>query len=119
VPLAAAYVDPGEGLAQRVEARFDAMLEAGLLAEVSALAPRLGPTARQAVGYKQLLPVVAGRSSLEAGRRRAVDATRALAGRQRTFFGRDPRMTRVEWHDDARRRAEAVAAVFEEAGWTS
>lgn len=119
VPLVAVCVDPGDALAGRAEARFDAMLAAGLLDEVAVLAPRLGPTARQAVGYRQLLPVTAGRRTLEEGRRRAIDATRALAGRQRTFFGRDPRPVRIEWHDDARRRAAAASAVFEEAGWTS
>jgi tRNA dimethylallyltransferase len=119
VPLAAAYLDPGESLRGRVEDRFDGMLAKGLLAEVAGLAGRLGPTARQAVGYKQLLPVAAGRLEMEAGRRRAIDATRSLAARQRTFFGRDPRLVAIEWDDDPGRCAAAAAAVFEEAGWTS
>jgi len=119
VPLAAATIDPGGLLPARVEARFDRMLERGLLAEVRALAPRLGRTAAQAAGYKQLLPVLAGERTLVGGRRRAVDATRALAGRQRTYFGKDPRLTPIEWHDDPRQRAAGLLAVLEEAGWTS
>lgn len=119
VPLAAAVADPGGLLPGRVERRFEAMLDAGLLIEVEALAPSLGATAAQAAGYRQLLPVVAGEWSLEEGRRRAVDATRALAGRQRTFFGRDPRLRPLQWHDDAERRAAGLLAALEEAGWTS
>jgi tRNA dimethylallyltransferase len=119
IPLTAVYLDPGDGLPRRVERRFDRMLEAGLLEEVASLADRLGPTARQAAGYRQLLPVVEGGRTIEEGRRRAVDATRALAGRQRTFFGKDPRLVPIGWHDEAERRAGRVVARFEEAGWTS
>lgn len=118
-PLAAVGVDPGEDLAARVEARLDTMLAAGLLEEVRGLAPRLGPTAAQAVGYKELLPVVRGEASLAEGRARALSATRALAGRQRTFFRRDPRLRWLQWHDDPARRAAVARAAFEEAGWTS
>lgn len=118
-PMVAVGSDPGEGLAARVEARLDAMLAAGLLDEVQRLAPFLGPTAAQAVGYKELLPVVRGEASVEEGRARALAATRGLAGRQRTFFRRDPRLRWLEWHDEPARRAAAAGAVFEEAGWTS
>jgi tRNA dimethylallyltransferase len=118
-PLVAVGSDPGEHLAARVEARLDGMLAAGLLDEVRRLAPALGPTALQAVGYKQLLPVARGEASLEEGRARALAATRSLAGRQCTFFRRDPRIRWLEWHDDPARRAAAAGAVFEEAGWIS
>jgi tRNA dimethylallyltransferase len=93
-------LDPGERLEARVTARFDAMLEAGLLDEVDRLAPRLGRTASQAVGYKQLLPVAAGVTDLAAGRTGAIRATLALAKRQRTFFRRDPRIHWLTWQDD-------------------
>lgn len=117
--VAVVGIDCGSLLPRRVERRFDEMLEAGLLEEVRELAPRLGPTAGQAVGYRQLLPVVRGDADLAAGRRRAVDATRALAGRQRTFFRRDPRVRWARWHDEPHRRVEAVLARLREAGWTS
>ncbi|MBU1227314.1 MAG: tRNA (adenosine(37)-N6)-dimethylallyltransferase MiaA, partial [Actinobacteria bacterium] len=104
-PLVAAILDPVDLLPERIEARFDRMLERGLLDEVRALAPRLGRTAAQAAGYRQLLPVVAGEWTPAEGRRRAIDATRALARRQRTFFGKDPRLVPIEWQDDPRRRA--------------
>jgi tRNA dimethylallyltransferase len=119
LPVVAVGFDPGAALRGRVEARLDGMLAGGLLDEVRRLAPRLGATAAQAVGYKQLLPVVRGEATLEEGRARALTATWALAGRQRTFFRRDPRLLPQEWDDDPRRRAVVARAVFEEAGWTS
>jgi len=119
LPVAAIGVDPGEALRSRVEKRLDVMLAAGLLEEVARLAPRLGRTAAQAVGYKQLLPVVRGEASLEEGRARAAAATWALARRQRTFFQRDPRIRWLRWDDDSARREAAARIVLEEAGWTS
>lgn len=77
----------------RVATRLDLMREAGLLAEVEQLAPRLGPTAAQAVGYAQLLAVVEGRQSPDEGFLAARRATMGLVKRQRTFFRRDPRLT--------------------------
>jgi tRNA dimethylallyltransferase len=119
LPVVAVGCDPGEALRARLETRFDAMLADGLLEEVRRLAPALGPTAAQAVGYKELLPVVRGEATLGEGRSRAVAATWSLAGRQRTFFRRDPRLRWQEWDDDPARRAAAARTVFEEAGWTS
>lgn len=48
---------PTEELNRRINARVKAMMEAGLLEEVRGLwqAARLGPQAREALGYKQLL----------------------------------------------------------------
>ncbi|MBN2113766.1 MAG: tRNA (adenosine(37)-N6)-dimethylallyltransferase MiaA [Acidimicrobiia bacterium] len=119
LPVVAVGLDPGEALRTRVEERLDAMLAAGLLEEVARLAPRLGRTAAQAVGYKQLLPVVRGEASLEEGRARAAAATWALARRQRTFFQRDPRIRWLRWDDEAVRREAAARIALEEAGWTS
>ena len=93
-------LDPGDTLAQRVADRFDAMLREGLLDEVTSLRSRLGRLAGQAVGYKELLPVVAGEATLEEGRDAAVRASMALAKRQRTFFRRDPRIEWIAWDPD-------------------
>jgi tRNA dimethylallyltransferase len=93
-------IDPGDALPGRVTARFDAMLRDGLLEEVAGLRGRLGRLARQAVGYKELLPVVAGEITLEQGRDAAVRASMALAKRQRTFFRRDPRIKWITWDPD-------------------
>ncbi|NQV06866.1 tRNA (adenosine(37)-N6)-dimethylallyltransferase MiaA, partial [bacterium] len=64
VPIAVVGFDPGDSLPERVGGRFDAMLDRGLVDEIAALAPTLGRTARAAVGYRQLMPVVAGERSL-------------------------------------------------------
>ena len=118
--LVAVGLDPGEALEARVTARFDRMLVAGLLDEVDGLAPRLGRTARQAVGYKELIPVVDGELSREVGRAAAIQATLGLAKRQRTFFRRDPRIRWLTWHDDVDERVSGARRSLEEAkAWTS
>ncbi|MGI9647881.1 MAG: tRNA (adenosine(37)-N6)-dimethylallyltransferase MiaA [Acidimicrobiia bacterium] len=106
--FAAVGFDPGAGLQARAVARFDAMLADGLLDEVAGLASRLGRTAAQAVGYKELLPVVAGETTLDDGRDAAITATLAVAANQRTYFRRDPRIRWLEWDDDAGVRIEAA-----------
>jgi tRNA dimethylallyltransferase len=116
IPFVAVGLDPGPALADRVRERFDAMLERGLLDEVRELAPRLGRTAAQAVGYKELLPVVVGEASLEEGRASAIRATLALAKRQRTFFRRDPRIRWLAWQDDASARVDAAQVELQRAG---
>lgn len=105
--------DPGEGLAQRVEERFDSMLEAGFVDEVEAL--ELGPATRTAVGYRQIRKHLRGDATLEEARQAAIEATRSLARRQRTFFRRDPRIRWLPWEDDVAARAAAVIAAIEEA----
>ena len=113
-------IDPREALADRIVRRFDRMLERGLLEEVSALAPRLGILARQAVGYKELLPVVDGSRAAEKGRELALAATMALGRRQRTFFRRDPRIRWISWQDDASKTMQSAVRELEEAGaWIS
>ena len=113
-------VDPGEGLAERIETRLDAMLAEGLLEEVHRLAPRLGPTAREAVGYRELLPVVRGEEPLAQGREAVLRATLALGGQQRTYFRRDPRIHWLPWHDDpGARLREAVVSLEGADAWTS
>lgn len=100
-----------DDLEQRVGQRLREMAAAGFLAEVRELAPRLGPTASLAVGYRQLLPVVRGEKSPEAGFEDAERATMRLVKRQRTFFRRDPRLT---WIDGA--GADPIGRVLEELG---
>ncbi len=120
IPLQVLGVDPGEGLAARAAARIERMHQRGLVDEVRRLAPRLGRTARQAVNYKELLPVVAGEASLAEGKEAQQRATLALAKRQRTYFGRDPRIHWLPWADHPARRADAAWVALQEAPtWTS
>ncbi|MDP8957834.1 MAG: tRNA (adenosine(37)-N6)-dimethylallyltransferase MiaA [Actinomycetota bacterium] len=116
--FSAVGIDPGELLEARVEDRLEEMMAAGLLEEVAALVDRLGPTARQAVGYKELLPVVRGKASLEEGLAGACRATLELARRQRTYFRRDPRIHWIAWSPDPDQRREAVRLALEEAGFS-
>ncbi len=86
---------PREELRARIEARVDEMLRDGLLDEVRAL--ELGPTAGQAVGYKELLGHFRGEYDLAEARRLIVRNTGRLARRQTTWFSRLP----VHWIDAA------------------
>jgi tRNA dimethylallyltransferase len=117
---AALGLDAGAAAHSRAESRLAGMLEAGLLEEVRSLGGRLGPVAGQAVGYKELMPVVSGAVSLDDGVQAANIATRALIKRQRTFFGRDPRIAWLPWQDDPDKRISAALEAIERATqWTS
>lgn len=112
--------DAHDLMAERIASRFQGMLDAGLLNEVATVAPLLGRTAAQALGYKELLGVVSGDVTMEEAREEVIRATRALVKRQRTFFRRDPRIEWQAWQDDEVQRIEmAVSRVGEVAGWNS
>ncbi len=87
-------------LSARITARFDGMRAAGLVDEVRSLAsrrPELSRTARQAIGYKEVLAFLAGEvASADDAFDLAVRRTRKLARRQDVWFRRDPRITWVE-----------------------
>lgn len=88
---------PRPVLATRIELRVSAMLAAGLLDEVARLAAGgLSRTARQALGYKELLDHLEGRVTLDAAVAAIVTRTRRFAVRQQRWFRRDPR---VRWYD--------------------
>lgn len=87
---------PNDELDRRIAARFAAMRAAGLLDEVAALAARpagLSRTAREAIGYKELLAHLDGSAdSLDESFAAAVARTRRFARRQQRWFRRDPRI---------------------------
>jgi tRNA dimethylallyltransferase len=86
-------------LHDRLARRVGVMVEAGLEAEVRALATRglrEGRTASRALGYGQFLDVVDGRATVEEAVGATVVATRRFARRQLTWFRADPR---VHWLD--------------------
>jgi tRNA dimethylallyltransferase len=85
---------PRAVVAARVEARYERQLAAGFLDEVRALAAgELSRTARQALGYRELLAYLDGRATVEEAVAEAVRRTREFARRQRMWFRRDPRIT--------------------------
>ena len=100
-----------ERLDARIESRFRAWMDEGLLEEVVALASApggLSRTASQAVGYKELLRHVHEGVALETCVLDAITRSRRLARRPRSWFTRDPR---IEWFadaDSARRRLGEV-----------
>ncbi|MGL6222048.1 MAG: tRNA (adenosine(37)-N6)-dimethylallyltransferase MiaA [Steroidobacteraceae bacterium] len=83
-----------EVLYQRINARFEDMMAAGLLDEVRALRARgdLDPDlpSLRAVGYRQLWGHLAGECSLADAMAAARQATRNLAKRQLTWLRADP-----------------------------
>jgi tRNA dimethylallyltransferase len=84
---------PRAVLAERIQARYRHQLAAGFLDEVRALRDRMSRTARQALGYKELLAHLGGECTLEEAVAAAVSRTRQFARRQRAWFRRDPRIT--------------------------
>jgi tRNA dimethylallyltransferase len=79
--------------AQRIEARVDAMFDAGLVDEVRWLHGRydLTKTARQALGYKEILNNLEA-LDIAAAADEIKRRTRSFARRQRVWFRRDPRI---------------------------
>jgi len=95
IPQVGLTFDPEE-TDRRIAERFGAMVEAGLVAEVRALAGRpkgISRTARQALGYREVLAHVEGGVPLEECLEEAVRRTRQFARRQAAWFRRDPRIT--------------------------
>jgi tRNA dimethylallyltransferase len=93
----ALWPDSRANLRQRLQARFAAMLRAGLVDEVQGLYARADLTAQhtamRAVGYRQLWPYCAGQVSLVEASAAAVAASAQLAKRQLTWLRRDHDMT--------------------------
>jgi tRNA dimethylallyltransferase len=84
-------------LAERIERRVRLQFEEGFVEEVRALVERgAGPslTARQAIGYAEVIDHLAGTITLEEAVLRTVKRSRALARRQMAWFRRDPR---IQW----------------------
>ena len=81
---------PAELINPRINTRVKAMAEAGLVDEVRALhaADLLGPQAREALGYKQLLEHFAGHVPLDQAIERVKIQTRRFAKNQRTWLKR-------------------------------
>lgn len=91
-----------EVLYDAIGKRVDAMLAAGLLDEVEHLLKagfRSALTAAQAIGYKELVPVLENDSPLDEAVEAIKAATRRYAKRQLTWFRADPRITWLDVTD--------------------
>jgi tRNA dimethylallyltransferase len=99
-------------LYERIDRRVEQMLESGLLDEVASLLQRgyrKAVTARQAIGYKEFVPVLEGDRPLEEAAEEVKRSTRRYAKRQMTWFRADDR---VRWLDAT---AADVDALVEQA----
>jgi tRNA dimethylallyltransferase len=102
VALVGLPFDP-ETVDRRIEERFRRWLDEGLVSEVAALAARpagLSRTARQALGYRELLAHVEQGTDLERCTVEAIRRTRAFARRQWSWHRRDPRVRWVRQDED-------------------
>jgi len=89
-------------LDRRIDARVERMWQDGFVDEVRRLAAAglsEGPTASKALGYEQVLRMLAGRAEESDARAETVRATRRFARRQESWFNRDQRIC---WLDVAR-----------------
>lgn len=82
-------------LLRRAEERVDREIEAGLLEEVRRVRT-FSRTAGQALGVKEMTPVIEGVEDMDSARTRLVRNTKAFVRRQISWFTRDPR---VRWVD--------------------
>jgi tRNA dimethylallyltransferase len=97
---------------RRIAERFENLMERGLLDEVRSLASGPGGmsrTARQALGYRELLAHLQGGVPLAEAVDEAVRRTRSFARRQMAWFRRDPR---IVWLDAERDPVGSVTALF-------
>jgi tRNA dimethylallyltransferase len=81
---------------RRLEDRLEKEIEAGFLEEVARLAGRQGGlarTARQAIGYRELLAVIEDGASLAEARIAILRRLKSYARRQEAWFRRDGRIT--------------------------
>jgi len=105
---------PREELAERIARRYQEQMAAGFLEEVAGLAGRpagLSRTARQALGYRELLAHLAGDVGLDEALDAAIRRTRTFARRQQAWFGRDPR---IRWLEPAGNLVSVAAAALGE-----
>ena len=100
----------------RIGRRVEEMLEQGLVEETRALAARgvfdLSPTAAGAIGYKELLPFLAGQCDLETAVEELKTATRRYAKRQITWFGAKPYVRWITADDEkGMRKSEEIVNI--------
>lgn len=97
-----------EALTERISARVDRMIDAGLVAEVDrciAAGITTARTAQLALGYAQVIAMRRGDLTLEEAIEETKRATRQYARRQETWFSRD---ARIKWLSPIQPRLEII-----------
>ncbi len=106
-------VDPAV-LNERIDRRVDSMVEQGLLDEVRSLAAHgfeEALTAREAIGYKEIVAALRGECTLDEGIGQIKTATRRYAKRQRAWWRKDERVRWIDADDaDVARMADEIVA---------
>ena len=94
---------PAEEINRRINSRVKKMVEMGLVDEVRTLWQngQLGRQAREALGYKQILEFVEGRSGLEDAIEQTKIESRRFARKQRTWLKRFRAYQPGRWFDAA------------------
>ena len=95
-------------------ARFAHMVQSGLVEEVRALAARpagLSRTARQVLGYREILAHVEDGAPLADCLEEALRHTRQFAWRQASWFRRDPRVSWAASNQEAQDLVENALGV--------
>jgi tRNA dimethylallyltransferase len=93
---------PRPVLDERIDSRVDRMFENGFVDEVRDLLGKGlldGRTANRALGYSQVIALLAGEISESEARERTAQATRRFARRQDSWFRKDPRITWLAYDD--------------------
>ncbi len=101
-------------LNRRINRRVRAMLDAGLVEEARGLweTGRLGEQAREAIGYKQLVPHLEGRQSLADAAERVKIESRRLGKNQRTWLRRLSTRNGSAWIPSTDRDPTDIAQVI-------
>ena len=109
-------------LYDRIDRRVDQMAEQGLVAETERLwkGGKLIGTAGQAIGYKELVPYLEGRESLEICLDTLKRASRNYAKRQLTWLRRDSRVHCLQYDapEDFSGILQQVTEILSERGVT-
>ena len=106
-----------EQLYRRIDARVDAMMEAGLVDEVCGLVDagaRDALTSRQAIGYKEIIQALDGEISMDEAVALIKQRSRRYAKRQLSWCRRDGRMVWMSM--DGRDEHDAAHEIVERAG---
>lgn len=105
---------PRPRLDARIAARYDLQMELGFLEEVQRLVDRprpIGRTARQALGYRELLSHLEDGVALDDALDEAKVRTNRFSRRQLKWFRRDPRIHWVDLGDEQTAEAGVPAAM--------
>ena len=110
-------VEP-EVLRERINQRVDGMMAAGLVNEVKSLLNRgfrEGLTASQAIGYKEIVAALDGNCSMADAVEEIKTSSRRYAKRQRTWFGKDKRISWINAESGMRQMLGESLMLIEQA----